>query len=133
MFELEPLQSSDRVYRLLNPDGLDLYLTAIRDCGTAREHVSAAATTRQLIVGLKNLRIMHQEPRSVAGNVMLVSSLKAELEDTPLRIECYTLRRGECTFDLVGWERMTPGGSDTYPYFPGALAYLEEALPGIVQ
>ena len=128
---LEVLPGSARVYRLRDSAGAEMYLTAIRSCAVTKERTSAAATTRQLIVGLENLRILNQQPVRIAQQEVLVSSLQASLEQTPLKIECYTLRRGKCTLDLAAWSMTDGPAAAIYPFFPSALAYLEQTLPGL--
>lgn len=101
----EQISSSPNLYRKrgtsINGE-YSVYMTAIKQCEVA-EALSSIATTRQLLVGLRDIKVERQESTHLAGNRALLSVLDATLDGVPLKIALYTLRDQDCVTDYVIW------------------------------
>ena len=107
------------VYRLnsAQPDRPPEFLTVLSDCSKAHRKLSAEATTRQLLVGLRNLVRLKQEQLEMDGREVAISYLTADLEGTPLALSCYTFRSGSCIIDAVTWHRTDQGKAEATTAF----------------
>lgn len=87
-------------------------MTAIKEC-EQKKIPSPLVATRQLLVGLKDIRIESQENTTVADRPALRTQVKARLEEHPLDLLTYTLSYDNCVYDFVLW-RSAPGtGQDS--------------------
>lgn len=80
------------------------FVTVLRDC-TISEKFSHRATTRQLLVGFSQLKVLNQEPIEVGPEKVLRSVVSGVLDVDPVFISTFTLRRGSCVTDLVMWKQ----------------------------
>lgn len=80
------------------------FVTVLRDC-TISEKFSHRATTRQLLVGFTQLKVLNQEPIEVGPEKVLRSVVSGILDVDPVFISTFTLRRGSCVTDLVMWKQ----------------------------
>jgi hypothetical protein len=78
------------------------YLTGLAQCGVGRT-ASAIATTRQLLVGLKDVEILKKERVMFNGEGVHFSRIKAKLDDHLLDIICLSFRHENCVNDIVIW------------------------------
>lgn len=97
------VQESPYVYE--HTDELDrrTFLTGIRECEGARPR-SPAEAARQLLVGLKDIRIEERQEVKLSDMPALRSRVRAKLEDRPLELLTYTLTRDTCVYDFVLWQ-----------------------------
>lgn len=78
------------------------YFTSIQDCRQSHSS-SAEVTTRQLLVGLSDIRIAKQRHVEINAQPVLFSELEARLDSQPLRIACYSIKDQSCVTDMVLW------------------------------
>ena len=96
------LQTSPYVYEISNGSSGSTFLTAIKEC-EQKKQISPLVATRQLLVGLKEIRIESQETTTVAKIPTLRTQVRARLEDRPLDLLTYTLSHERCVYDFVLW------------------------------
>lgn len=94
------VQASPYVYQ--STESEKTFLTGIRDCSSGKIP-SPAVAARQLLVGLKEIRIEEQRPVTLAEFPALHSRIRARLEDQPLDLESVTLTHKGCVYDFVLW------------------------------
>jgi hypothetical protein len=94
------VQASPYVYQ--STELQETFLTGIRDCSPGKIP-SPAVAARQLLVGLKEIRIEEQRQVTVADFPALHSRIRARLEDAPLDLEAVTLTHNGCVYDFVLW------------------------------
>ena len=78
------------------------YATALRSCGYP-EKSSLRGTTRQIFVGLENLRILKQEPVEFSPHRLWAVDATAQSEGIPIHVAAYTLKQNDCFVDFVLW------------------------------
>ncbi len=108
-WSIESIQENPALYRLTSRelDSTDsYYLTSIKDC-SFNKPISTQVTTRQLLVGLTNIHIRHQEKLELGQTPLLISILEADLDSEPLLMACYTVQQGNCITDVVVWSAET--------------------------
>lgn len=81
-----------------------LFVTVVRDCSIS-EKFSHRATTRQLLVGFSNLKVLNQEPVDLGEQKVLRSVVAGILDVDPVYVSTFTLRSGSCVTDLVMWTK----------------------------
>lgn len=86
------------------------FATAIKDCD-APKSAGADATTRQLLVGMTDIEILHEEDFAYDNNRIFYKQIAAVLDDTPLKLLTFTARNGRCVQDAVIWSDDVGSGS----------------------
>lgn len=98
-------------------------VTAIRNC-EKRKNSSTTALWRQLLVGLKEIDVAHQERTELEGKEVLLSVFTAKLDEAPIRMACFTLADAECVTDYVMWQK-SADQTTSLQDFEAGLAELE--------
>ncbi|MBX7145006.1 MAG: hypothetical protein K1X79_11180 [Oligoflexia bacterium] len=96
----EQVSDDPYLYRLTSTRA-PTYLTAIQDCTSKRPNT--LASTRRLLVGLKQLRIQEQTTHEVKGSSVLVSLIEAELDAQPIKLASLSVGVGNCVRDFILW------------------------------
>lgn len=78
------------------------FVTALRSCGH-NEKDSLRGTTRQIFVGLEQVRITHQEAADFPPRTLWHVEADAESEGLPIQVSTYTLKEDRCFVDFVLW------------------------------
>lgn len=78
------------------------FLTGIRDC-QGKKVRSPAEAARQLLVGLKDIRIEDRQEVKLVEYPALRFRVKATLDEKPLELLTYTVSKESCIFDFVLW------------------------------
>lgn len=104
------VQSSPYVYEIANGDSGSTFMTAIKDCDQ-KKSLTPAVASRQLLVGLKDIRIEIQEQTTVADIPAVRTQVRARLEDQSLDLLTYTVPHDTCVYDFVLWR--APGTDDS--------------------
>lgn len=78
------------------------FASVVEEC---RDEVpgSLKASTRRLLVGLKDIKVMSEERRTFLGKPLLVATSSATLDSLPILVKTFSLVRGTCVVDLVFW------------------------------
>ena len=79
-----------------------LYVTLLEECEIT-ESLTERATTRQLFIGLEDLTIKEQSRVQVGSDTLVRSLAHARMEDIPLTVISYSLRKKDCVRDYVSW------------------------------
>jgi hypothetical protein len=87
-----------------------LFVTVLRDCSIS-EKFSHQATTRQLLIGFTDLKILSQEPIDMGPEKVLRSVVSGTLDVDPVYVSTFTLKRGSCVTDLVMWKQSDEANS----------------------
>lgn len=77
-------------------------MTAIKDCENKKSR-SALVSTRQLLVGMKDIKIVSQNEISLNDTHALRTHVRARLENHALDLLTYTVPDQSCLFDFVLW------------------------------
>lgn len=94
------------------------YFTAIEECNEKLPLQTALARSRQLFVGLEGLKIKTQSAFELEGKRVSVVAASADVEGSPFDVVTYSVRKGDCYFDVVFWSQMEKIGSETVSLDP---------------
>jgi hypothetical protein len=97
-----PEQRNPTIYRCTGTAS-PMFITIVKDCSVS-EKFSHRATTRQLLVGITNLKVLNQEPVSLGGSKALRSVVEGSLDVDSVLISTFTVRHDSCVTDLVVWQ-----------------------------
>ncbi len=75
-------------------------IAAFSECGASRR-APLRVLARRLFFGLKERRVLHQEPLALDGAEALRTVIRAEQDGSPVVVESVVARRGACGYDLV--------------------------------
>jgi hypothetical protein len=130
------IQQSPYVYEVSDGDAGKAYITAIKEC-EKKKAVSPIVAARQLLVGLKDIRIVSQDQLNVADLPALRSHITARLEEHPLDLLTYTVPHKDCVYDIVLWRATPQGAPAQAAQFFGdderLAQFLTKNLPGLLQ
>lgn len=104
------------LYSLREQDGSphgDSFATLLEDCSELNKPEKLSSTTRQLLVGFRQLALQGQKKIPLKDQSVLVSNYSAKLDENRLELITYSLLKGECVYDLVLWEKQLPAESNT--------------------
>lgn len=106
-YSLEEIDQDPYLYKVIDKNSLTSspppFITALKQCGGVGRTASTIATTRQLLIGLRNILIEKQTILVVSQRKVLFSILKASLDNRELTVLCFSSRDDECVTDLVAW------------------------------
>lgn len=57
--------------------------------------------TDHLLIGFEERQVLERKPMKVSGRAALLSSLRAELDGVPVRLELLVLKKDGCVYDLT--------------------------------
>ena len=89
---------------------LPAYATALKEC-KLKKSADSASTTRQLMVGLKNIKILREENFLYADKRVFFKHFAAELDEHSLHLLSFSARENDCVFDTVIWSNDYSPGS----------------------
>ncbi len=92
---------SDRAYRLASGSVATFTSSCKRDTKAPLEIL-----TKQLLMGTRNVKIVHQEPVKIKDADGLHSSVKATVDGVPFHLDLFVLKQAGCIFDFT---LMNPG------------------------
>ena len=95
-------QRNPTIYRCAGASA-PMFVTVVKDCGVS-EKFSHRATTRQLLVGITNLKVLNQEAVNLGSSKALRSVVEGTLDVDPILISTFTVRHDSCVTDLVVWQ-----------------------------
>ena len=105
-WKVESIDSELDLYRVISstPDIVDSgsYMTALSQCGLGRT-ASAIATTRQLLVGLKEIKLERNDSVLLEGTKVFFTLFNAKLDQHDLNVACFSVRNENCVQDLILW------------------------------
>jgi hypothetical protein len=92
------------------------FLTVVRDC-VQPDKLTYQASTRQLLVGFADLRIVRQEPLALGNHSVLRTVVLATLDASPVIAATFTQRVEGCLIDVVVWRAAStePAPSERHP------------------
>lgn len=139
---LRPVDEDASLYQVIwgGEEGrAPVYSTALRTCGGDKQSVRSA--TRQLLVGLKEIKIIEQRQLEISSFLPWYTLTEARSEGTPVRLASYTTKSPEgCILDLAVWSvaiDSDKGRSLSADEFSQVLrkyeAYLEDSLPNLLR
>ena len=80
-----------------------VFVTTVKDCSIP-EKFTFQATTRQLLVGVVDLKVIRQEPIFFESLKSLHSLIHGTMDVDPFLMSIYTFHRNKCVTDLVVWK-----------------------------
>lgn len=103
---IETISENPYVYRISQeamPTSFYFY-TVIENC-SPKLSPAKAVSTRQLLVGLSNIRVGQQLDLEIANQHFLRSQIQADLEQQHLQLVVYTAQSENCLSDYAFWWR----------------------------
>ena len=107
-FGFESIDGNSRIYRQSADASLPVFFTAMQDCSFSRRS-SPATAARQLLVGLKSIKIRGRKTITLGGSDVLRAAISAELDGRPLELVTYTFKSGGCVQDYILWRSLETG------------------------
>jgi len=107
--ELSKISDEPILYRLINnrspaQNTPARFVTLLKECSDAsRKRPAALASTRQLLVGLKQIQFRSKETLEVESHAVLYSNIGAKLDDNQVSLSTLSFQKDSCSFDLVVW------------------------------
>ena len=101
-WNVEELSSDPAVYRVVENNDKQFFMTVIQGCGYNEEEFSHAIT-RQLFVGFSDLRVQRKSSIQYDNYQALQWLVHAKLDDTPVLLSTYSQFENECVTDYVFW------------------------------
>ncbi len=86
------------------------YALSLQECGVGK-NASAGATTRQLLVGLKDIHIIRKETFNYNDQRIFYKESTAKLDEHDIKLISYTLREKNCVKDSIIWSDDMQSGS----------------------
>lgn len=87
-------------------DGTQIFVTTLKDCSIP-EKFTFQTTTRQLFVGLLDLKVMRQESVQFGSTRALQTVVSGTLDAEPVLMSAFTFRRDNCVTDIVLWQGLS--------------------------
>jgi hypothetical protein len=112
-----------------------LFVTTVRDC-TIPEKFTFQATTRQLLVGVVDLKVILQEPAVFDSLKSLHSLVHGTMDVDPFLMSIFTFHQGACVTDLLVWQgstRETPSGPESSTFSAVTLNIASQLAATLVQ
>lgn len=132
----ERITQNSNLYQLLDDQRpIGIFLTSIQDCSFEKPTPSAV-TTRQLLVGLTEIKLEKQEKIHFGDMAALRSIITAKLDTNLLRIVCFTVQKESCITDLVLWSTLDGEQRHAAPFEAKLNQFsvlAEEILPAVVR
>jgi hypothetical protein len=103
--ECQAMSSSpkpSRVYSCKSDIG-SVFVATLKDCSIP-EKFSFKATTRQLLVGLTEMKVVKQEPVPATPTNMLQSVILGTIDADPVMMSTFTFREKDCVNDIIIWQ-----------------------------
>lgn len=109
------------VYRC-QTDGATVFATTLKDCSIP-EKFTFQTTTRQLFVGLLDLKVVSQSPVQFGAMRALQTVATGVLDAEPVLVSTCTFRKHDCVTDIVLWR----GADGTHPTTESVTAFTASA------
>lgn len=113
-WQIEQIDDEPFLYKIKVTDPDDkfnpAYALLLKECGVGK-NASATATTRQLLVGLKDIKILRSENFNYNDERIFYKESTAGLDGHDIMLSSFTLRREKCVFDTVIWSDDLQSGS----------------------
>ena len=113
-WEIEQLDSSPYLYKIeINNDSQEhdpAYAVLLKECGIGK-NASANATTRELLVGLRDLDIIREDKFTYGDSRVFFKYSSATLDDNKIKLATFSVREDDCVFDSVIWSDESRDGS----------------------
>lgn len=112
-----------------------VFLTAVKDCQKSKRR-SPVMAARQLLVGLRDIRIVEQDEVQLADRTALRTRISAKFESNPLDLVTFTMTQSDCVYDFVLWQNRTPDQADADSFAvsdPSVNTLLALHLPSLVK
>jgi hypothetical protein len=87
--------------------GGPVYVTTLKDCSIP-EKFTFQATTRQLLVGVMDLKVENQQPVQFSDVKALHSVVSGTMDADPFLMSIFTFHESTCITDLVLWRGRKP-------------------------
>lgn len=132
----EPVSGSERGVNLYRCDSVagEVYVTTLKDCSIP-EKFTFQATTRQLLVGVMDLKVENQEPVRFSDVKALHSIVSGTMDADPFLMSIFTFHEGTCVTDLVLWRGRgseKPSSEDTSSFGTITSKLAERLVPRLV-
>lgn len=130
-FELLKIGSNPAVYKFQVAKDKDtqIFLAPLKECGIVRDNQALPSVIRQLFVGLAKLHIHKQEKIELASRTVHTWSASAQMEESPLELSSYSVRKSDCIVDYVFWSSGKHAESFKSANFDGSfIKFLEREI-----
>jgi hypothetical protein len=87
--------------------GGPVFVTTLKDCSIP-EKFTFQATTRQLLVGVMDLKVENQQPVKFSEVKALHSVVSGTMDADPFLMSIFTFHEDTCVTDLVLWRGRSP-------------------------
>jgi hypothetical protein len=113
-WEIEQIEKDPYLYKINIADLLDrfspAYAMLLKECGVGK-NASANATTRELLVGLKDIKIIREENFLYNDQRIFYKDSSATLDDHNIKLSTLTRRENDCVYDTIIWSDDMQSGS----------------------
>ena len=103
--DCSPVNSSGQAGSVVcTADGLQAFATTVEECGIS-DKFTTRATTRQLLVGLTDIKFLSQDAATYGDNRGLLSIISAKYDIDPINLVVFSSRTDNCVKDTIVWKQ----------------------------